>query len=162
MLQGRRVAARKTVLQSVDGDRSHAGQWNRASWGSIEGCGTRMCGSPPMAISQSVADVRERRKSCKTPASQPLAVRHLKSMTDDFGVGRDSYHRSITATPGLHQSAKGFRCNSQNFLRFQPVRHRPAASAWQRQLRHHQFALLREIMLAADTPRFCIISSNWR
>ena len=58
------------------------GQWNRASWGSIE-----MYGSPPMAISQSVANVGEGGKSCKTPASQPLAIRHLKSVTDDFGLG---------------------------------------------------------------------------
>jgi hypothetical protein len=36
-----------------------------------------------------------------------------------------------------------------NFLRFQSVGHRPAPLAWQRRMRHHQFALLQEMMLAA-------------
>ena len=49
-------------------------------------------------------------------------------------------------------SAARFCCahdEVQNFLRFQPVGHRPAPLAWQRRIRHHQFALLQEIMLAA-------------
>ena len=36
-----------------------------------------------------------------------------------------------------------------NFFRCQPVGHRPAPLAWQLQLRHHQFALLQEMMPAA-------------
>jgi transposase-like protein len=36
-----------------------------------------------------------------------------------------------------------------NFLRFQPVGCRPAPLAWQRQIRHHQFTLLREMLQAA-------------
>lgn len=36
-----------------------------------------------------------------------------------------------------------------NFLRFQPVGHRPAPLAWQRRLHHHQFVLLQEMMQAA-------------
>jgi len=36
-----------------------------------------------------------------------------------------------------------------NFLRFQPVGHRPAPLAWQHRIRHHQFALLQAMMQAA-------------
>jgi transposase-like protein len=37
----------------------------------------------------------------------------------------------------------------QNVLRFQPPGHHPASLAWQRQLPHHKFILLRELRLAA-------------
>jgi putative transposase len=36
-----------------------------------------------------------------------------------------------------------------HFLRFQAVRQRSAPLAWQRQIRHHQFALLQEMLQAA-------------
>jgi hypothetical protein len=36
-----------------------------------------------------------------------------------------------------------------NFLRFQPLGHRTVSLHWQRQLRHHQFFVLREMMQAA-------------
>jgi hypothetical protein len=37
----------------------------------------------------------------------------------------------------------------RHFLRSQPIGHRPAPLAWQRRMRHHQFALLQEMMQAA-------------
>jgi len=37
----------------------------------------------------------------------------------------------------------------QNFLRVPTLGRRPAPLRWQRQLRHHHFSMLREMMLAA-------------
>jgi transposase-like protein len=50
----------------------------------------------------------------------------------------DSAARFCTAHDEVH-----------HFLRFQPGGQRPAPLAWQRRLRHHQFTLLREMLLAA-------------
>jgi NAD(P)-dependent dehydrogenase (short-subunit alcohol dehydrogenase family) len=59
------------------------------------------------------------------------------------------------------RSILGFRCfdsaarfcaahdEVHHFLRFQPVGQRSAPLSWQRRIRHHQFTLLREMMLAA-------------